>query len=538
MHTDREIEKWKGIWCLRPAKGKTVDSSLKKHQVISDLLLHGISMILAGYRRTVGRTWTCASRNASLWFVPKPNQLHAANCATPNTHRGNKRSYYDSPTFDVKGPSTPSGSRTRMVTAAWSSMELALQIAIGTMRATTTTTASFISPELPPARKCHTTYVAGVSSGLPLTSNLDCYVISLDAHSFTPTTNLRLPGTPQQELPVGYWCSVQAPTLGTKNVPTKKGSIFCPLLLCLLGAESGKERGAQFGCDEYVYSRSDPQKVSQCSCMTVNPNVTTLLLSRVTIHSRMVVYRIPLVTKFPDNSISGHANKTRSDLQTDPSGTSPTEHRVRTTCVASTSCATFFADRETDVLVNKKMNGLDELFSKDLSIPDCVKLLSKENDAVFLTITPINQKVCLTHHFNQFGGTRTQPDALYSVLYSALIGFDHQASVVMIEISSLFHGVTIHIPTWDTLKECKSTANLKALVAPAVPEADIENPDDKEEEGGEANFLSTPDIKKIKRCPWQKRPWPMHPHQSKFGCMLGQGDFYGDPKLEGSSPSI
>eukprot|EP00978_Attheya_sp_CCMP212_P010180 scaffold24456_cov51-Attheya_sp.AAC.3 len=44
---DQEIEKWKGMSRPRPEKGKTLDPNLKKHQVISDLLLHGISMIPA-----------------------------------------------------------------------------------------------------------------------------------------------------------------------------------------------------------------------------------------------------------------------------------------------------------------------------------------------------------------------------------------------------------------------------------------------------------------------------------------------------------
>eukprot|EP00978_Attheya_sp_CCMP212_P031416 scaffold118647_cov57-Attheya_sp.AAC.3 len=126
---------------------------------------------------------------------------------------------------------------------------------------------------------------------------------------------------------------------------------------------------------------------------------------------------------------------------------------------------TFFADRETDVSVNMKMKGLEGLFSEDLSILDCVKLLKDEDDAVFLTINPINQKVSITHHFNQFGGTRTQPIALYSTM----IGFDHQASAVMINISSLLQGAKIRVPTWDTVKACKSISSLKDLVAPATP---------------------------------------------------------------------
>eukprot|EP00978_Attheya_sp_CCMP212_P013879 scaffold34967_cov58-Attheya_sp.AAC.4 len=145
---------------------------------------------------------------------------------------------------------------------------------------------------------------------------------------------------------------------------------------------------------------------------------------------------------------------------------------------------TFFADRETDVSVNKKMKGLEGFFSEDLSILDCVKLLKDKDDAVFLTINPINQKVSIANHFNQFGGTRTQPVALYS----AMIGFDHQASAVMINISSLLHGAKIRVPTWDMLKACKSIASLKDLVAPAAPAVGADSSDDEAKEGEGATF--------------------------------------------------
>eukprot|EP00978_Attheya_sp_CCMP212_P022536 scaffold67335_cov32-Attheya_sp.AAC.1 len=145
---------------------------------------------------------------------------------------------------------------------------------------------------------------------------------------------------------------------------------------------------------------------------------------------------------------------------------------------------TFFADRDTDVSVNTKMKGLEGLFSEDLSNLDCVKLLKDEDDAVFLTINPINQKVSIAHHFNQFGGTRTQPIALYS----AMIGFDHQASAVMIDISSLLQGAKIRVPTWDTLKACKSISSLKDLVAPAAPAEGADSDDEEAKEGEGATF--------------------------------------------------
>eukprot|EP00978_Attheya_sp_CCMP212_P013238 scaffold33308_cov31-Attheya_sp.AAC.3 len=124
-----------------------------------------------------------------------------------------------------------------------------------------------------------------------------------------------------------------------------------------------------------------------------------------------------------------------------------------------------------------QMDGLKNLFAEGLSIPKCVKLLSKENDAVFLKINPINKKACLTHHFYKFRGTRIQPEALYT----SLVGFDYKAAVVMIEISLLFHLETIRVPKWDSmLKECKYIANLKALMAPPENAA----ADDSEDEGG------------------------------------------------------
>jgi hypothetical protein len=141
---------------------------------------------------------------------------------------------------------------------------------------------------------------------------------------------------------------------------------------------------------------------------------------------------------------------------------------------------TFFADRETDVSVNAKMKGLETLFSETVSKSDCIKLLKEENDAVFLTINPINKRASIAHHFNQFGGTRTQPNSLFS----AMIGFDHQAFAVMIDIDSLLQGVKIRVPTWDTLKECKSIASFKALVAPAEPVAGAEGIDEEKNEEG------------------------------------------------------
>eukprot|EP00978_Attheya_sp_CCMP212_P041867 scaffold245620_cov48-Attheya_sp.AAC.2 len=81
-----------------------------------------------------------------------------------------------------------------------------------------------------------------------------------------------------------------------------------------------------------------------------------------------------------------------------------------------TDCQTFFLDRETDLATNKQMDGLEKKIAEGLSIPECVKLLSKENDAVFLTINLINKKACLTHHFYKFGGTRIQPEALCTQL--------------------------------------------------------------------------------------------------------------------------
>eukprot|EP00978_Attheya_sp_CCMP212_P046928 scaffold420942_cov52-Attheya_sp.AAC.2 len=160
------------------------------------------------------------------------------------------------------------------------------------------------------------------------------------------------------------------------------------------------------------------------------------------------VYSFTLVANFTPNSNSGHTNKTRSDLQMGPSGTSPSLHAER----VGIACVTFFMDRETDLTFNKQM---------DISIPKCVKFLSKENDAVFLTINLINRKVRLAHrpHFYKFGGTRIQPEDLYTVL----VGFNYQAAAVMIEISLLIHSALIQPPE-DT------------------------DADDSEEEGGDATF--------------------------------------------------
>eukprot|EP00978_Attheya_sp_CCMP212_P038783 scaffold195813_cov56-Attheya_sp.AAC.1 len=49
-------------------------------------------------------------------------------------------------------------------------------------------------------RQRHNKYVAAAPGGLPLTSDRDCYGISLDSHGLTPPIeNSGLPGTPQQE---------------------------------------------------------------------------------------------------------------------------------------------------------------------------------------------------------------------------------------------------------------------------------------------------------------------------------------------------
>ena len=139
---------------------------------------------------------------------------------------------------------------------------------------------------------------------------------------------------------------------------------------------------------------------------------------------------------------------------------------------------TFYSDRETDLDSNRKMDGLKDLFSSNLSVAECTKLLSEENDTVFMTINPINQKISLAHHFKKFGGTRIQPNALFA----GLLGFDHKATAVMISSQSLFDGGEIRVPKWNTLEQCQSLAQFKALVAPHVDiDADKEKEDAKEE---------------------------------------------------------
>eukprot|EP00978_Attheya_sp_CCMP212_P024388 scaffold76486_cov33-Attheya_sp.AAC.8 len=73
MHTDREIEKWKGMSRPRPEKGKTLDpNNLQKHQVFSDLLLHGISMIPA----TVGPWGDLGPMLEMLIYGSFPSQVN------------------------------------------------------------------------------------------------------------------------------------------------------------------------------------------------------------------------------------------------------------------------------------------------------------------------------------------------------------------------------------------------------------------------------------------------------------------------------
>eukprot|EP00978_Attheya_sp_CCMP212_P023942 scaffold74317_cov55-Attheya_sp.AAC.1 len=70
-----------------------------------------------------------------------------------------------------------------------------------------------------------------------------------------------------------------------------------------------------------------------------------------------------------------------------------------------------------------------------------------------------------------------------------MIGFDHQASAVMIDISSLLQGAKIRVPTWDTLlKACKSISSLKDLVAPAAPAEGADSDDDEANQGEGAAF--------------------------------------------------
>eukprot|EP00978_Attheya_sp_CCMP212_P016938 scaffold44783_cov43-Attheya_sp.AAC.1 len=112
----------------------------------------------------------------------------------------------------------------------------------------------------------------------------------------------------------------------------------------------------------------------------------------------------------------------------------------------------FFVERETNPATNAKMDGLANLFPEATPTPECVKTLTEEDKAVFMTINPITKKVELAHHFSKFCGTRLQPEALYS----ALVGFDDTAHPVMIDPASLFWSQTIRVPVWDSIKVCKS----------------------------------------------------------------------------------
>jgi hypothetical protein len=217
MHTDREIEKWRGMSRPRPEKGKTLDPNLKKHQVISDLLLHGISMIPA----TVGPLGDLGPMLEMLLYGSFPSQVNymrliakqrkriattkeaimtarstsKVQALLPAAEHGWRQQYgrrWFGPTYQDMSP-LPSA---RKNIGLFLTRELALQIAIGATRATTT----FISHE-PPPRQRHNKYVAAAPGGLPLTSDRDCYGISLDSHGLTPPIeNFGLPGTPQQEL--------------------------------------------------------------------------------------------------------------------------------------------------------------------------------------------------------------------------------------------------------------------------------------------------------------------------------------------------
>ena len=73
MHTDWEIEKWKGMSRPCPEKGKTLDPNLKKHQVISDLLLHGISTMIP---TTVGPWGDLGPMLKMLLYGSFPSQVN------------------------------------------------------------------------------------------------------------------------------------------------------------------------------------------------------------------------------------------------------------------------------------------------------------------------------------------------------------------------------------------------------------------------------------------------------------------------------
>jgi hypothetical protein len=120
---------------------------------------------------------------------------------------------------------------------------------------------------------------------------------------------------------------------------------------------------------------------------------------------------------------------------------------------------TFFVERETNPATNMKIDGLANLFPEANSVEDCVKTLLDEDGTVFMTVNPITKKVELSHHFNKFGGTRLQPDALYS----ALIGFDETAHPTMIDPDLLFKGQTTRVPEWDSLKKCTTKEHILAL---------------------------------------------------------------------------
>eukprot|EP00978_Attheya_sp_CCMP212_P014953 scaffold38377_cov30-Attheya_sp.AAC.2 len=129
----------------------------------------------------------------------------------------------------------------------------------------------------------------------------------------------------------------------------------------------------------------------------------------------------------------------------------------------------FFVERETNPATNAKIDGLANLFPEGTPTPECVKTLIEEDKAVFMTINPITKKVELAHHFSKFGGTRLQPEALYS----ALVGFDDTAHPVMIDPASLFWSQTIRVPVWDSIKVCKSKEALMALSETAGGTAEV-----------------------------------------------------------------
>eukprot|EP00978_Attheya_sp_CCMP212_P036245 scaffold162830_cov52-Attheya_sp.AAC.15 len=128
---------------------------------------------------------------------------------------------------------------------------------------------------------------------------------------------------------------------------------------------------------------------------------------------------------------------------------------------------TFFVEHEMNPATNAKMNGLANLFPEAEPTPDCVKTLIEEEKAVFMTINPITKKVELAHHFSKFGGTRLQPEALYSTLVS----FDDTAHPVMIDPDSLFWSQMICVPVLMTLSE--TAGGTAEIPIPDVPFEDF-----------------------------------------------------------------